>query len=207
MCTVLWMATSVSHQVRLCQRRGTDLPVPLTTPLAQGDAVVFIFSTASLSRAFCSAVAAPTEKRIPAGGGDGGGGDGSGGDGGGGGGGGGGGDGGGGDSSGGDDGGGAGGGGGGGDGSDGDGGGGDDDSVAGGEGELPSRLSATMPTTREATDTMPRSPIATCVADNTRDLGAVAVAGGGSAGMVSSTLLLIVQTQLPNQECGRYRAW
>ena len=77
------------------------------------------------------------------------------------------------------------------------------DTDLGGEGELPSRLSATMPTTREATDTMPRSPIATCVADNTRDLGAVAVAGGGSAGMVSSTLLLIVQTELPNQECGR----
>ena len=72
MCAVLWMVTSVSHQVRLCQRRGTGWPVSLMTPLAQGDAVVFIFSTASLSCAFCSVVAAPIERRVPAGGGDGG---------------------------------------------------------------------------------------------------------------------------------------
>jgi len=202
------MVTSVSHQVRLCQRRGTDLPVLVSTPLAQGDGVVFIFSSASLIHACCSAVAAPIEKRMPVGGGDGGGSDGCGGDG----------DGGGSDGCGGDgDGGGSdgcggdgdGGAGGGGDGGDGDGGGGDDDDVGvggEGEGEFSSRLSATIPTTRAATATMPTSPIATSLAD-TRDLGAVAVAGsvtgGGSAGTVSSTSpLMLVQTKLPNQECG-----
>ena len=71
MCAVLWMATSVSHHVRLCQRWGTGWPVSLMTPRAQGDAVVFIFSTASLSRAVCSVVAAPIERRMPAGGGGG----------------------------------------------------------------------------------------------------------------------------------------
>ena len=175
------------------------MPVLVSTPLAQGDGVVFIFSSASLIRACCSAVAAPIEKRIPVGGGDGGGSDGCGDDGGGGGAGGGG-DGGDGDGGGGD-------GGGGGAGGGGDDAGDDDDDVGGeGEGELSSRLSATIPTTRAATATMPTSPIATSLAD-TRDLGAVAVAGsvtgGGSAGTVSSTSPLIVQTKLPSQECGR----
>ena len=77
MCIVAWMAVNVSHQVRFCQRGGTDRPAfgpLLITPLAQGDGVVFIFSTASVSRAFCSVVAALIERRVPAGGGGGGGG-------------------------------------------------------------------------------------------------------------------------------------
>jgi hypothetical protein len=163
------MVTSVSHQVRLCQRRGTGWPAfgPVRIkPLAQGDAVVFIFSIASLSRAFCSGVAAVIETRMPEGGGGGGGG---------------------GDGSGDND----------------DGGGGKGEGEGDGEREFPSRLSATIPTTRAATATIPTSPITPCLAD-TRDLGAVAVAGsvrgGGSAGTVSSTSPLIVQTELPNHK-------
>ena len=52
----VWMVTRVSYQVKLCQRRGTGWPAfgpVLMKPLAQGDAVVFIFSTASLSLCFC----------------------------------------------------------------------------------------------------------------------------------------------------------
>ena len=159
--------TSVSHQVRLCQRRGTGWPAfgPVRIkPLAQGDAVVFIFSIASLSRAFCSGVAAVIETRMPEGGGGGGGG---------------------GDGSGDND----------------DGGGGKGEGEGDGEREFPSRLSATIPTTRAATATIPTSPITPCLVD-TRDLGAVAVAGsvkgGGSAGTVSLTSPLIVQTELPS---------
>jgi len=77
MCKVLWMATSVSHQVRLCQRRGTSWPAfgpVLTKPLAQGDSVVFIFSIAWLSRFFWLEVAAPIACRLRAIGGCGGGG-------------------------------------------------------------------------------------------------------------------------------------
>ena len=183
------MATRVSYQVRLCQRRGTGWPAlgpVLTKPLAQGDAVVFISSTASVSLFFCSSVAALIEWRAPAGGGDGGGG---------------------GDGSGGGE----------GEGDaegesvDGGGGGGVAVSLGDGEGEFTSRPSATIPTTRAATATRPTSPIAPCLAD-TRDLGAVAVAGtvrgGGSAGTVSSTSPLIAQINdcawsLPNQ--GRRR--
>ena len=79
------------------------------------------------------------------------------------------------------------------------GGGGGGEGEGDGEGEFPSRLSATIPTTRAATATRPTSPIAPCLAD-TRDLGAVAVAGtgrgGGSAGTVSSTSPLIAQLKV-----------
>ena len=181
--------TRVSHQVRLCQRRGTGSPVfgpVVTKPLAQGDAVVFISSTASVSLFFCSSVAALIEWRAPAGGGDGGGG---------------------GDGSGGGE----------GEGDaegesvDGGGGGGVAVSLGDGEGEFTSRPSATIPTTRAATATRPTSPIAPCLAD-TRDLGAVAVAGtvrgGGSAGTVSSTSPLIAQLKVcrtRGQVCGQLR--
>ena len=177
------MATRVSYQVRLCQRRGTGWPAlgpVLTKPLAQGDAVVFISSTASLSLCFCRSVAALIEWRVPAGGGDGGSGGGEGeGDGEG-------------------------------ESVDGEGGGGGGEGEGDGVGEFPSRPSATIPTTRAATATIPTSPIAPCLAD-TRDLGAVAagtVRGGGSAGTVSSTSPLIVRFNfcawsLPNQGRGR----
>ena len=65
------IVTSVSHQVKFCQRGGTGRPAfgpLLMAPLAQGDAVVFIFSIASFSRSFCSLVAALIELRVPAGG-------------------------------------------------------------------------------------------------------------------------------------------
>ena len=65
------IVTSVSHQVKFCQRGGTGRPVfgpLLMRPLAQGDAVVFIFSIALFSRSFCSLVAALIELRVPAGG-------------------------------------------------------------------------------------------------------------------------------------------
>ena len=69
---LMWMATSVSHQLRLCQRRGTGWPV-FVKPLAQGDGVAFILSTALLNCAFCVSVAALIEMRVEGGGdGDGG---------------------------------------------------------------------------------------------------------------------------------------
>ena len=74
----MWMATSVSHQLRLCQRRGTGWPV-FVKPLAQGDGVAFILSTALLNCAFCVSLAALIEMRVAGGGGgDGGGGGGNG---------------------------------------------------------------------------------------------------------------------------------
>ena len=79
----MWMATSVSRQLRLCQRRGTGWPV-FVKPLAQGDGVAFILSTALLNCAFSVSLAALIEMRVAGGGGGdggGGGGDGDGGDG------------------------------------------------------------------------------------------------------------------------------
>ena len=206
------IVTSVSHQVKFCQRGGTGRPVfgpLLMRPLAQGDAVVFIFSIALFSRSFCSLVAALIELRVPAGGegggSEGGGSEGGGGEGG--------------VDGGGGEGGGGEGGGGGGEGKK-DGGGGEGERDRGGEGErdgggegdgegkvvdgeFAAHISATTPTTRAASATIPTSALAPWVADTRvlrATIGVVAAGtvsgGGGSAGTVSSILPVIIELSL-----------
>ena len=203
------IVTSVSHQVKFCQRGGTGRPAfgpLLMAPLAQGDAVVFIFSIASFSRSFCSLVAALIELRVPAGGegggSEGGGSEGGGGEGG--------------VDGGGGEGGGGEGGGGGGEGKK-DGGGGEGERDRGGEGErdgggegdgegkvvdgeFAADICATTPTTRAASATIPTSALAPWVADTRvlrATIGVVAAGtvsgGGGSAGTVSSILPVIIE--------------